>query len=46
MQTSAKTGDNVEEAFVTLARGILQAGHGRTGAAGSKSMRLQVRPIE
>lgn len=43
MQTSAKTGDNVEEAFVTLARQILQAGQGRTGAAGSKSVRLQVR---
>lgn len=42
LPTSAKTGDNVEEAFVTLARRILQAGQARPGVSGSRSVRLAV----
>lgn len=42
LSTSAKTGDNVEDAFVTLARSILQAGQGRPSSDGAKSHRLYV----
>ena len=42
LSTSAKTGDNVEEAFVTLARSILQAGQGKPSTDGAKSHRLHV----
>lgn len=46
MSTSAKTGENVEEAFTTLARGILEeTGQGRqslgaAGASATKAHRL------
>lgn len=43
LSTSAKSGENVEEAFVTLARSILQAGQGKPSAVGAQSHRLHVR---
>ncbi|CAN0536699.1 unnamed protein product [Laminaria digitata] len=43
LSTSAKSGDNVEEAFVTLARRILQAGQERPAADTAKPHRLHVR---
>lgn len=47
LSTSAKTGDNVEEAFVTLARSILQAGQGKPSLDGAKSHRLHVsKPVQ
>ncbi|CAB1102865.1 unnamed protein product [Ectocarpus sp. CCAP 1310/34] len=44
ISTSAKTGDNVEEAFVTLARNILRAGQGRPSTGQATSHRLHGKP--